>query len=69
MTASRELELYRKAVNEIDDRIEYTSFDRQAIYEILDRLSASLAALYGNPCYTITEAGRKALEGRTNEDR
>jgi len=59
-----ELDLYRAAVNEIDDRIEYTDFDRQTIYGILDRLSVSLCMLHGDPRYTITEAGRKALEGR-----
>jgi hypothetical protein len=53
----QELALYRNAVNEIDDRIEYTDFDRQSIYEILDRLTASLAALHGDPRFTLTDLG------------
>jgi hypothetical protein len=54
-----ELALYRKAINEIDDRIEYRDFDRQSIYEIFDRLTLGLEMLHG-PRYTVTDAGRKA---------
>ena len=40
----RQLDLYRRAVNEIDDRIEYTPFTKRDIYLILLRLSEALIA-------------------------
>lgn len=59
---AQELALYRKALAEIDDRIEYRDFDKQAIYEIIDRLSFSVAALHGDPRYTVTDTGRAMLK-------
>ena len=58
----QELSLYRRAINEIDDRIEYTTFDRADIYRIIAKLTAGLAELYGTqPAYRLTEAGRAML--------
>lgn len=41
--AEAELALYRRTINEIDDRTEYRSFTRADISEILARLTAALA--------------------------
>lgn len=43
--SSRQLDLYRKAVNEIDDRVEYSTFNRDTIYAILSKLTDGLAAI------------------------
>lgn len=63
----RELDLYRKAVNKIDDRIEYSlsmpSDSRCALYEILSDLTQAIAALHAQPIpYEITESGKAALK-------
>ena len=39
----RQLDLYRKAINKIDDRIEYTPFTKKTITDILADLTAALA--------------------------
>lgn len=39
----RQLALYRQAMNEIDDRIEYTSFDKRTITDIMANLTDKLA--------------------------
>lgn len=39
----RQLALYRQAMNEIDDRIEYRSFDKRTITDIMADLTAKLA--------------------------
>jgi hypothetical protein len=45
---SKKLELYSKAINQIDDYFEYrneSKKDREVVYKILDDLSASLKLL------------------------
>ena len=63
----QELDLYRKAVNKMDDRIEYSlsmpSDSRCALYEILSDLTQAIAALHAQPIpYEVTEAGKEALK-------
>lgn len=58
----RELELYRKAVNDIDDLIEYRPFTKKDIYEIIERLTHDVWNLYHEPRYTVTPTGRAMLK-------
>ena len=46
---SKRLELYSKAINQIDDYFEYRNEsrkDREVVYKILDKLTLSLKELY-----------------------
>lgn len=64
--SEREVEMYRKAINDIDDLIEYRPFTKKDIYAIIEQLTYDVWNLYHEPRYTVTPAGKAALRGGDN---